>query len=90
MTSRGSISISRARARPALFSPVAMEWQECRYPYLARQGFDVAFWIAITNWGNYLAGILAHDCVSILLLPDWIGPIQYLLSRGVRRGQVHF
>ncbi|XP_051209720.1 uncharacterized protein [Lolium perenne] len=27
MTSRGSIS--RARARPALFSPVAMEWQEC-------------------------------------------------------------
>ncbi|KAM0909472.1 hypothetical protein ACQ4PT_014795 [Festuca glaucescens] len=30
MTSRGSFSISRARARPALFSPVAMEWQECR------------------------------------------------------------
>ncbi|KAM0909471.1 hypothetical protein ACQ4PT_014795 [Festuca glaucescens] len=29
MTSRGSFSISRARARPALFSPVAMEWQEC-------------------------------------------------------------
>ncbi|CAM0881123.1 unnamed protein product [Alopecurus aequalis] len=30
MTSRGSISSSsRVTARPALFSPVAMEWQEC-------------------------------------------------------------
>lgn len=27
--SRGSISSSRAGARPALFSPVVMEWQEC-------------------------------------------------------------
>uniref|UniRef100_A0ACD5VM14 Uncharacterized protein n=1 Tax=Avena sativa TaxID=4498 RepID=A0ACD5VM14_AVESA len=29
MASCGSISSSRARARPALFSPVVMEWQEC-------------------------------------------------------------